>query len=63
MDVQFENKLPQILAALVREEFMATAVSATKKALDPNLRGHIEVGAFVDWFSASRFATSAMIDH
>ena len=26
------NKLPQILAALVREEFMTAAVAATKKA-------------------------------
>ena len=53
------NKLPQILAALVREEYMQAAVNATKKALDPNLRGHIEVGAFVEWWPTSRFATPA----
>ena len=27
------------------------------KALDPNLRGHIEVAAFVEWWPTSRFAT------
>jgi len=52
------NKLPQILASLVREEYMPAALSATKKALDPNLRGHIEVGAFVEWWPHTRFATS-----
>ena len=38
---------------------MAAAVAATKKALDPNLRGHIEVAAFVEWWPTSKFATPA----
>ena len=53
------NKLPQIVAALVREEFMQAAVNATKKALDPNLTGHIEVSAFVEWWPTTRFASAA----
>ena len=53
------NKLPQILAALVREEYMQSAVAATRKALDPNLSGHIQVAAFVDWWPTSKFATPA----
>ena len=52
------NKLPQILGSLVKEEYITAAVNATKKALDPSLRGHIEVGAFVDWWPSSKFATA-----
>ena len=41
------NKLPQILLPM-REEFMQSAGNATKKALDPNLRGHIDVAGFIE---------------
>ena len=49
------NKLPQILAALVREEFMQSAVNATKKALDPNLRG---ISTWLDSSSGGRQTSS-----
>jgi hypothetical protein len=37
------NKLHQLLAALVKESVVLPALTATKKALDPTLRGYIEV--------------------
>ena len=53
------NKLHQVLAALVKEHLMPAAVAATRKALDPTMRGHIEVAAFVEWWPRSKFASAA----
>ena len=38
---------------------MPAAVAATQKALDPTMRGHIEVAAFVEWWPRSKFASAA----
>ena len=50
------NKVHNVLAGMVLESVLPAAVAATKKALDPNLRGHIDIEAFEEWWHSSKYA-------
>ena len=47
----------QVLAALVREHLVAAAVATTKRTLDKEFRGHIDVSAFKAWWPTCEYAS------
>ena len=46
-----------MLAALVREHLVAAAVTLTKRTLDREFRGHIDVSAFKAWWPTCEYAS------